>query len=132
MKVNFAIVAKNAFTDSDGRLSIIQVIETIRTASFPAIHPELVVVSRIKLDSKKAVSQSTEIVHSDSGQILVKSEPADMEVSQKKGIQFISTFIGLRFNKPGIYHINIKINQKKLLKVTEFVVCKYALEKEGK
>lgn len=128
MKIKFAIISESAFTDADGRLNIIQTFNIIRASSFPAIHPKLAIVTNIELDPKEAtagtISQSTEIVHSDSGKILAKSEPIDMKVSQKKNVQFISNFIGLRFDKPSEYDINLVIDKKTLPKVASFTVEK--------
>ena len=126
MKIKFAIVCDNAFTDNDGRLNIIQTFEIIRAASFPAIHPKLTVVTKVELESKEiaveTISQSTEIVEHNSGKVLIKSEPKEMNVSQKKNVQFIAGFIGLKFDKPGEYDVYLVINKKKTEKVTSFSV----------
>lgn len=126
MKIKFAIICESAFTDSEGRLNIIQTFNIIRASSFPAIHPKLAVVTNIELESKEisaeTISQSTEIVHRGSGKMLAKSEPVNMKVSQKKNVQFISNFIGLRFDKPGEYDINLVIDKRTHSKAASFMV----------
>ena len=100
----------------------------IRASSFPAIHPRLAIVTNIELDPKEAaagtISQSTEIVHNDSEKILAKSEPVAMKVSQEKNVQFISNFIGLGFDKPGEYYVNLVIDKKRHSKIASFTVEK--------
>ncbi|MEK7078670.1 MAG: hypothetical protein AAB929_01245 [Patescibacteria group bacterium] len=128
MKIKFAIISESAFTDAEGRLNIIQTFNIIRASSFPAIHPRLAIVTNIELDPKEAaagtISQSTEIVHNDSEKILAKSEPVAMKVSQEKNVQFISNFIGLGFDKPGEYYVNLVIDKKRHSKIASFTVEK--------
>ncbi len=119
MKLGFAIICDNAFTDGDGRLNIVQTFDTLRASSFPAIHPRLTVVTNFELekeDSKsKEYTQKTVIKQRDTGKEIASAQGATKPSGEEtRSIQFISYFIGLPLDllpgkKDGFYDVEIDI-----------------------
>ena len=71
MKLRFAIVCDNAFTDSQGRLSIVQTFDNISAPGFPAIHPRISIVTSYILeksdDKSREYKQILKIVNNKTG-----------------------------------------------------------------
>lgn len=117
MKLNFAIICDNAFIDKDGRLNIIQTFDTITTAAFPAIHPRLTFVtshSLYKEEGGNTYIQEVEIISKDSKTIIASAKSKPKETNKDtKNIQFITYFVGLKFEKTttGIYQIKFKFGE---------------------
>lgn len=112
MKLNFAIICDNAFIDKEGRLTVVQTFNIIKSQSFPAIHPRLTVVTNYSSDNDDPTQELEHLVR-----IL---DPDGKEISNlvikregvKKETQFISYFSGLPFEKPGIYKVEILLNNE--------------------
>lgn len=110
--LNFAIIADNAFTDTAGRLSIVQTFSEIKGSKFPATHPRLAVVTNFTTEE---IEEGENILH----QVRILS-PTDQLISEVKidkpatgsELQFISYFIGLIFPKAGKHKIKILLNGK--------------------
>lgn len=116
MKLKFAIICDNAFTDESKRLNIIQTFDIITATDFPAIHPRLTVVTNFELeksDSKdKPYVQEVKITQRETGRVIatntVTTKPENPDV---KNIQFISYFIGLPFREEGFYDVDISLEK---------------------
>ena len=123
MKTKFAIICDNAFFGEDGKLSIIQTFDGISAKSFPTIWHRLVVAGIIEFEATqintKTISQSTEIIHSNSNKVVAKTKPIDMDLGlyQKNTVKFFSTFEDLIFKEPGEYYVNFVIDGKTIPKV---------------
>lgn len=119
---NFSVLAENAFTDNQSRLSIIQIFEEISSSSFPTIHPRIVAVSSYISDKKenRAISFIARIVSPNEKVIQELKIKAPLDVGK---INFLSEFSSTIFEDPGLYSIIFTIDdevQKELtLKLTK-------------
>lgn len=113
MKLNFAIICDNAFTDQNNRLSIIQTFEEIYADKFPAIQTRLTVVTSYKREpNEKILSNLNNVTRiKDPNGKTIAEVKVNASPSQGNN-QFISYFNGLPFTQEGIYLIEIILNDQ--------------------
>ena len=116
MKLNFAIICDNAFTDKTGRLNIIQTFDSITTPGFPAIHPRLTITTSFKLEDSdsrtKDYIQTVIIEQRDPKKAIARLETTNKPMEGIKNIQFVAYFVGIKFDQEGIYDVKIKLDKK--------------------
>jgi len=114
MKLNYALTCDNAFTDESGRINIIQTFENIKASDVPAIHPKFTVITNylFENDSEKGqeYTQLIELFFHDSNEMIASLSTKATPPSASTSINFIGYFVGIKFEKYGIYDIKIKLN----------------------
>ncbi len=117
MKLKFAIVCNNAFTDSNGRLNIVQTFDNINTPGFPAIHPRFSIVTSYEFENgdsrRKDCTQILKIIHEGTGKEVATIKKTLSPKKSDSQIQYIANFIGLPFEKEGKYLVELTLNKKK-------------------
>lgn len=118
MKLSFATICDNAFTDNSGRLNIIQMFNTVGSADYPSIHPRLALVTSFQLEeddsrTKKYSLKMTFKQKSTGKEIASISNSATPESGSTENIQFISYFIGLPLEREGEYEFEFEIEGEK-------------------
>lgn len=112
MKLNFIVTCEHAFADSEQRISIIQVFNTIKAKSFPVIHPKLTVVTHYTLEDKElggTFSQSIEVFDP------AGKRMADIALDftgKERNVQTIGYFYNLPIGVEGTYKIRVDVDGK--------------------
>ncbi|MFZ2664482.1 MAG: hypothetical protein WAX66_03915 [Patescibacteria group bacterium] len=133
MKLNFAIICDNAFTDEVGRLSIIQTFDVIFASNFPAIHPRLSIVTNYALEEKdkkdEGYKQVLTIVNASTREPMLSLENiVTPKIGKESNIQYITNIVGLSFPAEGIYEVSTKVNGKDFGKVAIINVNKSTVQ----
>lgn len=122
MKLNFAIICDNAFTDSRDRLNIIQTLDTIIAPDFPAIHPRLTIVTNFSVEKKddrnKEYIQAVIIKHKNEETKLAELKTKNKLKKGINNLQFIAYFVGLKFHEEGLHDVIIKLNDKEISQIS--------------
>ncbi|NMB91949.1 hypothetical protein GYA37_03855 [candidate division WWE3 bacterium] len=122
MKLNFAIICDNAFTDEVGRLNIIQTFDVIFAPNFPAIHPRLSIVTNYALEEKdkkdEEYKQTLTIINSSAKEPIISLENVvTPKVGKERNIQYITNIVGLSFPVESVYEVSARVNGKDFGKV---------------
>lgn len=127
MDLKFTILCDNAYTDQDGRLSIIQTFNIIKAPKYPALRPQTSVVTSYGFEESekraKSYEQTIEIVDSGGNKVMEGSLKAILK-NGSGDLQFITNIIGLLLPKEGVYYVNLKLNNMRFSKVTSFSAIK--------
>jgi hypothetical protein len=117
MKLNFAVICDNAFVDDSSRLNIIQIFDTIRAHSFPAVHPRLTIATSFALqesdDKTSSHTLNTTIKRISDGKEIATTTNSVSPNEKTKNLQFISYFVGLPIDGEGEYEIILEIGRRK-------------------
>ena len=117
MKLNFAIMCDNAFTDQQGRLNIIQTFEGLVSPEFPVVYPRLTIVTNYS-------GEKDDVIGQDYNQLLSIKNKSDKEITKvnlkvpynglQNNIQLISYIEGLPFKEDdiGICKVEIKFGKE--------------------
>lgn len=115
MKLKFAIICNNAFTDGEGKLNIIQVFDIIFASGFPTIQPQLSVATKYDFEEdnnkEKEYKQILVFIQEKTGKELLKAEKTIKPVRDKKGgLQYVVNVIGFVFPDQGKYTVRASLN----------------------
>lgn len=114
MKLNFAILCDNAFTDKEGRLNVIQKFERIYTDRLPTTYPRVTVVTNFFINEEerdKEYIQTLEIKKDGSSDIILTTNQISVTpIGDVDYINYINYINALTFDSDGVYKIFIKIN----------------------
>jgi len=117
MKLNYALVADQAFLSIDKKVNIIGVFETINAVSFPVSHPKFVVVGSIE-PSRQVFKMAINIVDAMSGEKVIDTNtereiklPPDQALTN---FNFIIEVVNIAFKAAGNYRIEIVVDNQKL------------------
>lgn len=117
MELDFVIIANNAFVDKNGRLSVIQTFDSITSDGFPAIHPQMSIVTKwsFKNNNEKNKTHTQEIIiKNESGKPIGPSLKKSLRVENGGDhLQFIANIVGLKFDDPGKYTLDVIMDDKK-------------------
>ena len=114
MRLNYAITCDNAFTDSNGHNSIIQIFEKIRAQEMPAIYPRFVVITNFSFEKNtekdQQYTQLLEVFYKETNEKLAELNISATPSAASTSLNFIGYFVGMKFDKFGQYEIKIKLN----------------------
>lgn len=125
MKLKFAIICDNAFTDSDGRLSIIQAFNIISTDNFPTVYPKLTIVTHYELeegDNPTIPYNQVLVIKQGQTEIFRGEKSLTLQAGRSGSLQFIANIVGLTFPQSGECEISTTLNQENFGKVTTLKV----------
>src|SRR6266446_6999382 len=115
MDIQIAILC-DAATDTNGKLSILGTFDTIYTAQLPAIHPQCSIALRMTFNKVEEGTHKVKLNFVDEdGKLVMPSIDIPLEVTVPEDTIFISrNFIvniqQLKFEKPGLYAIDIAMD----------------------
>ncbi len=107
-KLNFAHICDMAFLSKEDKLNIIGIFKAINANSFPIVHPKMTCAVNITID--KPATLKLQILESKNKEMLSKIEAKlDPKFDKKKEIEigFIGDFMNLKFEKAGLYDLEI-------------------------
>lgn len=115
MDIQIAVLC-DAATDSHGKLNILGTFDTIYTSQMPAVHPQCSIALRMTFNKAEEGKQNIKLNFVDEdGQPVMPSIPIAVEIAVPDDSIFVSrNFIiniqQLKFEKPGLYSIEITLN----------------------
>ncbi len=117
MKLNYVLVADQAFLSIDKKVNIIGVFETINAVSFPVAHPKFVVVGSIE-PSKQVFKLAINIVDGLTGEKVIDTN-TEREIKLPAGqspanFNFIVEIVNIAFKAAGNYRVEIVVDGQKL------------------
>ena len=119
MEIELAAIADYALTDTNGKLSVMGIWESVTAPRFPVLHPQMYVCLRVAF---KPIEFGTRhklriVLHDEDGGIAGPDIGAEFDVprpakgSARKAVaQLALGYHGVVFQKPGIYSFDIAID----------------------
>jgi hypothetical protein len=119
MEIELAVIADYALTDTNGKLSVMGLWESVSAARFPVLHPQMFVCLRIAF---KPIEFGTRhklriVLHDEDGGVAGPDIGADFDVprpaqgnARKTVAQLALGYQGVVFKKPGVYSFDIAID----------------------
>ena len=118
MNIQVAVLC-DAATDDNGKLNLLGAFDTIQTSQLPAVHPQCSVALRVTYfngdEGKHTLKLS--FVDADGHSIMPDFPPIPVELGLPDDIHFgtrnfLFNFQQLRFEEPGLYSIDISLNDQ--------------------
>jgi hypothetical protein len=115
MEIQVAVLC-DAATDYQGKLNILGTFDTIFTAQMPAVHPQCSIALRMTFGKEEEGSHKMKLsfVDEDGKAIMPNIDiPVDVTVPEDSiflSRNFLINIQQLKFDKPGLYSINIAVN----------------------
>ena len=115
MDIQIAILC-DAATDTNGKLSILGTFDTIYTSQLPAVHPQCSIALRMTFGKVEEGPHKVKLNFVDEdGKLVMPSIEMPVEIAFPEDVNFISrNFVvniqQLKFEKPGLYSIDIAID----------------------
>lgn len=130
MEVEYAFLADAAVSPPDGKLYVLGGgIDEIRASSFPAIHPYVSLVVKLKLHPTECERQhqlEIELWDSDGHrigpQVAGAFSAARRPIPRPTFVQLVLNVVGAQFPRPGAYDFHIVVNDQHLKTVPVFLV----------
>jgi hypothetical protein len=123
MNIQVAVLC-DAATDDNGKLNLLGAFDTIYTPSLPAVHPQCSVALRVTFFNGEEGSHTLRInfVDADGRSIMPDFPPIPVELSLPDDIHFgtrnfIINIQQLKFDAPGLYSIDVAIDDDSLTSV---------------
>lgn len=108
IKLNFIIVCDNALLDSNGKLNITGVFDTIGARGFPAVHNKMSIV--VNMDMPEGIY--IEVLKIKKGDLEITNTPQiEIKKDRPGRHQFIHHFVNTRFPEEGDYSVEVYINE---------------------
>lgn len=104
-KLNFLATADNAFVDSENKLNVIGIFDTVGAKSFPTIHSKFFVAANISVDGESPHRMKLSLKKD--GNEIKSVERNDVD---QKRFNWIVEFQNQRFDEEGIYQITIDLD----------------------
>ena len=118
MNVQVAVLC-DAATDDNGKLNLLGAFDTIYTQQLPAIHPQCSIALRVTFFSADEGKHNLHFnfVDADGGSIMRDFPPIPVDVSLPEDMHFgtrnfIVNIQQLRFETPGLYSIDISLDDQ--------------------
>jgi hypothetical protein len=118
MNVQVAVLC-DAATDDNGKLNLLGAFDTIYTQQLPAIHPQCSIALRVTFFSEDEGKHQLHFnfVDADGGSIMRDFPPIPVDVSLPEDMHFgtrnfIVNIQQLRFETPGLYSIDISLDDQ--------------------
>ncbi len=141
MEIQIAVLC-DAATDSHGKLNILGTFDTIYTSQLPAVHPQCSIALRMTFDKDEEgkhhlklafLDEDGQLVKGENERLLMPSMDIPLEVAVPDDSIFVSrNFIiniqQLKFEKPGLYSIDIAMDEQR--KATIPLLIKHMPPKE--
>lgn len=115
MKLHFALVCDHALIDQSGKLSVIGIFERIWVERFPAVHPRLHLVLRLKGRRTEIGDHPVVItLQDDEGREVLRGEGTVQIGEPPAGVTEVEAAAVLAFDvpleKPGTYTFDIRVD----------------------
>jgi hypothetical protein len=117
--MNFQVaVLCDAATDDNGKLNLLGAFDTINTQQLPAVHPQCSIALRVTFGQEDETTQSVRLtfVDADGKSIMPHIDipvkvvlPGDSHFGTRN---FIINIQQLRFERPGLYSIDVAVNSR--------------------
>jgi hypothetical protein len=123
----------DAATDYNGKLNLLGTFDTIISRQFPAVHPQCSIALRISFDRIEEGAHKLKMNFGDEdGKLIMPSMEAPVDVAFPDDSTFIArNFIAniqqLKFERPGLYSIDVAIDGRS---VTSIPLCVKEMEKK--
>jgi len=117
MELQVAVLC-DAATDSHGKLNILGTFDTIYTSQLPAVHPQCSIAMRMNFDKSEEGRHAIKLTFVDEdGHPIMRAVDMKFEVSMPEDTIFLSrNFViniqQLKFEKPGLYSIDIGVDDR--------------------
>ena len=118
MNIQVAVLC-DAATDDNGKLNLLGAFDTIYTQQLPAIHPQCSIALRVTFFSGDEGKHNLRLnfVDADGASIMRDFPPIPVEVSLPEDMHFgtrnfIVNIQQLRFEKPGLYSIDVSLDHQ--------------------
>lgn len=113
VKVDFLHVCENALISQDGKLSVINIFNQIRTDGFPIVYPKFSIVSSIRGKIGKYTEEIQ--IKSQAGVLIASVKNEQVEIKDDDGsANFMANIVGFVFPNPDAYSISILINGEEM------------------
>jgi uncharacterized membrane protein len=116
MDIQVAVLC-DAATDNSGKLNILGTFDTIFTTQLPAVHPQCAIALRMMFEKAEEGRHEVRLnIVDEDGKPLTKEpivQPVDVQVPEETiflSRNFIVNIQNLRFEKEGLYSINIAVD----------------------
>ncbi|MBI4543192.1 MAG: hypothetical protein HY705_09190 [Gemmatimonadetes bacterium] len=115
MKLHFALVCDHALIDQSGKLSVVGIFERIWVERFPAVHPRLHLVLRLK-GRRTEIGEHAVVItlNDDEGREVLRGEGAVQIGEPPAGVTEVEAAAVLAFDvpleKPGTYTFDIRVD----------------------
>lgn len=116
MQIQVAVLC-DAATDNSGKLNILGTFDTIFTSQLPAVHPQCAIALRLMFEKAEEGRHEVRLDFVDEdGKPLTKDpivQPVDVQVPEETiflSRNFIVNIQNLRFEKEGLYSINVALD----------------------
>lgn len=113
LKLNFLHVCDTAFPDQNGNLNIIGIFEYISNSSFPFVYPRITVVFNIGGTAGKHAFVVRMVSAKDDKELFRVGQDFELKDSKHR-FGSISGFGNVKFEKEGLYKIEVIGDDKKL------------------
>jgi hypothetical protein len=119
MEIELAAIADYALTDTNGKMSVIGIWDSVNAPRFPVLHPQMYVCLRIAFQTIEfGTKHKLRIaLHDQDGALAGPDIGADFDVprptqgtARKSVAQLALGYQGVVFQKPGVYSFDISID----------------------
>ncbi len=117
MDIQIAVLC-DAATDSHGKLNILGTFDTIYTSQLPAVHPQCSIALRMTFEKVEEGAHKVKLnfVDEDGGPVMPSMDiPLEVTVPEDSifvSRNFIINIQQLKFEKPGLYSIDISMDDR--------------------
>ncbi len=129
MEVDLALLADAATIDASGKLNILGIFDRIATGSFPAQHPQMVLILRFSASVGDIGRHKVEISMTDPGGGRMVQMDGDMQlgpgrvgVTDGMKVPHVLHLEGLVFPAPGRYNFDVRVDGEHHTSVPLYVV----------
>jgi len=118
MDIQVAVLC-DAATDNNGKLNILGTFDTIYSGQFPAVHPQCSIALRMSFSKVEEGTHKIKLNFVDEdGKPIMRDIDIPLEVAVPEDTLFISrnfiiNFQQLRFDKPGLYSIDLAMDGRR-------------------
>ena len=120
IKLKNLFVCENVIIANDGKFSVINIFDDIKSTGFPAIHPKLTIATIMML-GKGSYNEQIEIV-SPNETVIAKVENKVDVTEPNKSSGFLANFINTVFTVEGKYWIRVSIDGKPITFKDEYFI----------
>jgi hypothetical protein len=122
---NFSFICDMAFFGEQNKLNIIGIFREINATIFPALHPQLYIVSSMIVEVAGEYEESIKIVRKEDKLDITGPVKFNFNIKSTHKEEFgaIARFTNVKFDKPGEYEVHILVNSN-LVKILPLKVNK--------
>jgi len=118
IKLNFLHVCDYVSFDKSGKLNILGIFENIGVKKFPAVHPQMFIVTNIIVKKHGEFREVIKIIDDENNNIV---DPLEFNLKfpssrQEKQVKFgaIAQLNNIKFEKAGVYKVQVWVNNSQL------------------